>query len=626
MIGKSEIQESSSKSLIPEGATFTETNVDEVVKDLLEAQSIVIVPGYGMALARCQNDIGAIAKELRKRGKEVAFGVHPAAGRLPGHMSVLLAEAKVPYNIVQESDEVNEEMDTVDVALVVGANDIINSDAFDNPNSVLAGMPMCEVWRAKKCIVNKRTLAGKGYAGIDNPVFWKKNISMLLGNAELTCPNILDALVKSEKKGETSAEGTQDKGKAKRTEKDPKSEIDYPRKRYISVPKESHQDERRVAITPAGALKFLKEGFGTYFERGCGVGAGFTDKQYEDNGAVPKLRAQLWKEADILLKIRPPTHEEAILLNPDATFLISQIFSNDPINREMIYELNRENSRTKLNVLAVEKVPRTTRAQKLDTISSTNGFIGYRAVIEAFYEFPRYSKQMMTPAGKAAPAKVFILGAAVAGLQAIGVAKNMGAIVKVTDVRMEAKSQVESLGAEFVWPETDEVAQPGVYAAPSEKFREAQKEMFLRECKDADIVITTALIPGRPAPKFLTDSMVEQMQAGSIIVDCAAERGGNCTKTIPGQKITTENGVIIIGYTDLVSRMGLQASEFWSNNMFGLFQELCKKGPAPTDGSKSVKDKMVDRIALDPSDDLFNASGMLYLKDGVPQAQPYGRF
>jgi NAD(P) transhydrogenase len=614
---------SDAKALIPEGATVTETNVQEVVKDLLEAQSIVIVPGYGMAMARCQNDIGAIVEELRKKGKKIEFSIHPVAGRLPGHMNVLLAEAKVPYNIVKESDEVNKEMDTVDVALVIGANDTINSDALDNPNSVMAGMPMCEVWRAKKCIVNKRNLGGKGYAGIDNPVFWKKNTSMLFGNADVKFKEILDEIRRSGKKGEISAQGSQDKSKAKVAEKDPKSEKDYPRKKYISVPKESHQNERRVAITPAGALKFLEEGFGTYFEKGCGVEAGFTDEQYENNGAIPKSHAQLWNEADILIKIRPPTLAEAQLLNPEATFLISQIFPGDPENKEMIAELNREKSRSKLNVLALEQIPRTTRAQKLDTLSSTNGFLGYRAAIEAFNEFPRYSQEMMTAAGKATPAKVFILGAAVAGLQAIGVARNMGAIVKATDVRTDAKSQAESLGAEFVYPETDEGTQSGVYAGEtSEKFKQAQKDLLVKECKEADIVITTALIPGKPAPKTIPKSVVDQMKPGSIIVDIAAERGGNCTETQPGKKITTHNGVIIIGYTDLASRMGSQASEFWSANMFNLFQELCKKGPAPTDGSKPVVDKMADRIALDPKDDLFNPKGMLYLKDGVVQDRP----
>ncbi len=341
----------------------------------------------------------------------------------------------------------------------------------------------------------------------------------------------------------------------------------------IGAPKETAQGEARVAMTPASASDLQKLGHECAIESGAGLAAGFADKLYQDAGvSVVSATDDLWKQSDVVVKVRPPNDDEAKSLGKGQT-LISFIY---PTSNEALLDAAKKQGAT---VIAMDMVPRISRAQKMDALSSMANIAGYRAVIEAGNNFGRFFTGQVTAAGKVPPAKVLIVGAGVAGLAAIGTATSLGAITYAFDVRPEVAEQIESMGAEFVYLDFEESAQDGAatggYAAPSSpEFREAQLKKFREMAPDMDIVITTALIPNRDAPVLWTKDMVEAMKPGSVIVDLAAERGGNCELTKPDEKFVTENGVTIIGYTDFPSRMATQSSLLYSNNVRHMLSDL----------------------------------------------------
>lgn len=344
----------------------------------------------------------------------------------------------------------------------------------------------------------------------------------------------------------------------------------------IGIPKEIHEGECRVAITPEVTAKLIKLGFKVCIESQAGALAQFNDETYQQSGAeIISDTKTLWKNSDLILKVRPPEFhtqlgsDEVNLMNESA-WLVSFIW---PAQNPKLLENLKDKKAT---VLGMECVPRISRAQKLDALSSMANIAGYRAVIEAAHHFGRFFTGQVTAAGKIPPAKIFVIGAGVAGLSAIGTATSLGAIVRATDTRDEVADQIKSMGGEFIpVPFKEEGAGGGGYAkVMSEGFQLAQREMTAKQCKDVDIVITTALIPGKPAPKLITKSMVESMRPGSVIVDLAAEQGGNCELTSPGQVINY-NGVIIIGYKDLPSRLPTQSSTLYANNLLRLIEELC---------------------------------------------------
>ncbi len=326
-------------------------------------------------------------------------------------------------------------------------------------------------------------------------------------------------------------------------------------------------------MTPDSALQLQKLGYECAIEAGAGEKAGFSDKTYKDVGVeVVKTAAALWKACDIIAKVRVPTDAEVKRLREGQT-LIS--FFN-PGGNEAQMKLAAEKGAT---VIAMEMVPRISRAQKMDALSSMANIAGYRAVIEAGNNFGRFFTGQVTAAGKVPPAKVLVVGAGVAGLAAIGTSTSLGAITYAFDVRPEVAEQIESMGAEFVYLDFEEQAQDGAatggYAAPSSpEFREKQLEKFRELAPEMDIVITTALIPNRDAPVLWTKDMVEMMKPGSVIVDLAAERGGNCELTKPDEKIVTQNGVTIIGYTDFPSRMAAQSSTLYATNIRHMLTDL----------------------------------------------------
>ncbi len=364
----------------------------------------------------------------------------------------------------------------------------------------------------------------------------------------------------------------------------------------IGVPKEGMAGEKRVATVPEVVEKLIKLGFVVKVQSGAGDAASIPDDAYRAAGAeIVADPAALWGGADIMFKVRPPESAEVALMREGGT-LIGFIWPAQ--NPELMQQLAAK----KATVLAIDCLPRQlSRAQKMDALTSMAGVSGYRAVIEAANAFGRLFNGQMTAAGKVPPAKVFIAGAGVAGLAAIGTAASLGAIVRANDTRAEVADQVVSLGGEFVKVDYEEEGSGGGGYAKvmSEGFQQAQREMYAKQAKEVDIIITTALIPGKPAPKLITAEMVRSMKPGSVIVDMAAEQGGNCELTEPGQAMV-KHGVTIIGYTDLASRLAKQSSMLYSNNVLRLTEELCK-----------TKDGVID---VNMEDDAIR--GLTVIKDG----------
>jgi NAD(P) transhydrogenase subunit alpha len=344
----------------------------------------------------------------------------------------------------------------------------------------------------------------------------------------------------------------------------------------IGIPKEIHPGEKRVATTPEAAEQIIKLGFSVLVESGAGLGANISDEAYREVGVEIVDNAKiLWKSADIVMKVRAPELHPELALNeidllPESGRLISFIW---PAQNE---QLMQDLAAKKATVLAMDSVPRMSRAQKLDALSSMANIAGYRAIIEAAQYFGRFFTGQITAAGKIPPAKVLVIGAGVAGLAAIGTAKSMGAIVRAFDTRPEVKEQIESMDAEFLLLDfKEEGSGTGGYAKTmSKEFIEAEMALFARQAMEVDIIVTTALIPGKPAPKLITEDMVKSMKPGSIVVDLAAEQGGNCALT-EKDKVVVKHGVTIIGYSNLPSRLANQSSQLYSTNLRHLLTELC---------------------------------------------------
>ena len=372
----------------------------------------------------------------------------------------------------------------------------------------------------------------------------------------------------------------------------------------IGIPKEVRDNECRVATTPEAVGQLQKLGFEVCIETGAGDNANYTDKAYQDAGAeVIADTRQLWDNSDIILKVRAPEHHPKLDINETELLHKGQTlvsFMAPAQNPDLLASFAEKD----VTALAVEGVPRISRAQKMDGLSSMANIAGYRAIIEAAQHFGRFFTGQITAAGKIPPAKILVIGAGVAGLSAIGTAASMGAIVRAFDTRLEAKDQVESLGGEFLVLEFDDQdgsGEGGYAKTMSDEFIAAEMAMFAEQAKEVDIVITTALIPGRPAPELWTEAMVKSMKQGSVIVDLAAEMGGNC-KLTEANKVVEKHGVTLIGYTDLPSRLPTQSSQLYATNLRHLMTDMCpdKDGQLVVDmddevirGATCVKDGKV---------------------------------
>ena len=337
----------------------------------------------------------------------------------------------------------------------------------------------------------------------------------------------------------------------------------------IGIPKEGAKGEQRVAATPQSVKRLQKLGYEVVVESGAGDAASFPDSLYEEAGAsVATDGEKIWADSDIIVKIDPPAKKELSKAKDDAK-VISFVWPAK--NESVVKELQKKS----VTSFAMDCVPRISRAQKMDALSSMANIAGYRAVVEAANEFGSFFTGQITAAGKVPPAKVLVIGAGVAGLSAIGTANSLGAIVRAFDTRLAVKDQVKSMGAEFLELDFEESGegQGGYAKTMSDEFIAAEMALFAEQAKEVDIIVTTALIPGKPAPKLITTEMVESMKPGSVIVDLAAENGGNCELTQHGKKVV-EHGVTIIGYSDLPSRLPTQSSTLYANNIVNLLTDM----------------------------------------------------
>ena len=361
----------------------------------------------------------------------------------------------------------------------------------------------------------------------------------------------------------------------------------------IGIPKESFEDEKRVAASPSSVINLIKMGFEVQIEEQAGFEANFSNDAYLESGAQIVDSKTVW-QSDFIFKVNSPNDSEVSMMKAGATIVS---FVAPAQNEEFLKTM----ATAKINVLAMDSVPRISRAQALDALSSMANIAGYRAVIEASHQFGRFFSGQITAAGKIAPAKIMVIGAGVAGLAAIGAAGSLGAIVRAFDTRIEVKEQIESMGGTFLELDYEEEtdSSDGYAKEMSKAFIDAEMALFMEQAKEVDIIITTAMIPGKPAPKLITAEMVEAMAHGSVIVDLAAGGGGNCELTKPG-KVVTKHGVSIIGFTDLPSRLPQQSSQLYSTNLTNMMKLLCPEA----DGT----------INLDFDDEVIR--GMTVVKEG----------
>ena len=546
-----------------------------------------------MAVAKAQHAVADLTIKLRARGVNVRFAIHPVAGRLPGHMNVLLAEARVPYDITFGMDVINDDFPQTDLAIVLGANDTVNPAAQTDPDSPIAGMPVLEVWKAKRSITMKRSLR-VGYAGVDNPLFVKPNNSMYLGDAKASLEKLLALLGETK---ESDKRGDVETAIAKKVEKLDHFYNEIPalqQKTFLKVGvcKEVENDgEKRVAIVPDIAKRLLKSGIQVVIESAAGDGGGFYDGEYSKVGCqIFDTAQEVYDDVDLIVKIREPivhpvTGKHEIDMLAKGKSMISFVGPRTDKGKELLDRAHAAG----INLLAVDAIPRISRAQSLDVLSSQAKIAGYRAVVEAANVYQRFLNGEVTAAGSFAASKIMVVGAGVAGLAAVSTASNMGAIVRAFDTRLECAEQVESLGGEFLvldFKEDGGDSGTGYAKVMSDEFYQKEMEMFREQARECQIIITTAAIPGRPAPKLIMKDAVDNMAPGSVIVDLAGASGGNCELTKPGETYLYDNRVTIIGTTDLISRMSWQASSMYGNNMANLLDLLC---PKPSDKAEKQK-------------------------------------
>eukprot|EP00826_Nyctotherus_ovalis_P034617 TRINITY_DN28_c0_g1_i6.p1 TRINITY_DN28_c0_g1~~TRINITY_DN28_c0_g1_i6.p1 ORF type:complete len:1064 (-),score=332.43 TRINITY_DN28_c0_g1_i6:152-3343(-) len=592
-------------AVAPPTVATNEVNSQQVYEILKQAKDIIIVPGYGMAAGKGQKQVGQLAKLLRKQGKKVRFCLHPVAGRMPGHMNILLSEAKVPINMMFELSNINKDFENADVAFVVGCNDTVNPAAYEE-GSAIFGMAVCDVWKAKHVFVMKRKRGGVGFAGIDNAMFDYENTGMYLGSLNQRLSELL-ALMESQYNPEEVklAVDAPTEQVVTSTEAVISSEELKKFKSYktIGVPKEIADDECRVALIPKTITKLRKLGFAVNVESGAGEKAGIIDNDFERAGAEIVDTKTAWS-SEIVIKIREPLHDKANN-KPEADYIEDSkvlVCGIDPaIHKTQMEELKLHDN---LTVWSMRCVPRITRAQKLDTLSSMGKLDGYRAIIEAFKYYRGFAGPQFTAAGKIDPAKVFVIGCGVIGLASIGTAAGLGAKVQAFDARAKGRSDGESIGAEIVIDEdlkADEGAGVGGYAKEmGADYYDKQRAFFKRVLKDCDIVVSTARVPGKSELILINEETVRSMKRGSVIMDVS---GMNCSLTKKGQVyVDKESQVTISGITSFVGEMPGQASELYSNNMFNLLEELCQipknKENTAANFTIDLKDEIADEAVV----------------------------
>ncbi len=349
----------------------------------------------------------------------------------------------------------------------------------------------------------------------------------------------------------------------------------------IAVLKEIREREHRVAVTPQVAATWVKQGIQVSIESGAGNGSWFSDQQYAEAGATLGSKSEILSGADIVMKINPPTEDEVATL-PEKSLLVSLLYHRS--NAELVKSLNSR----RISAISLDAIPRISRAQSMDVLSSQSNLAGYMAVIKGAGHLDKIFPLLMTAAGTITPARVLIFGVGVAGLQAIATAKRLGAIVEATDVRPETKEQVESLGGKFIEVKGAEVGSEGGYAKEAtDEYRAKQREAVNKSLSQADLVITTALVPGRKAPILVDEEQVGMMKPGSVLIDMAAEQGGNCTYTKP-YEVVNQNGVRIVGAANMASELPINASELFAKNLIELMKLIAPKAELVLDKNDEI--------------------------------------
>ncbi|KAH7648134.1 pyridine nucleotide NAD(P) transhydrogenase alpha plus beta subunit [Cryptosporidium bovis] len=603
--GFDQIEDSSIAGVIEDDKCY-KTTPSETARLLLDSSKVLIVPGYGMAVSRSHKCISEIVKELESCGCKVDVCIHPVAGRMPGHMNVLLAEADVPTNIIKEMDQVNDNMEDYDVVLVVGANDIVNPAALLKESKIF-GMPVIFVWKARQVIVSKRSL-GHGYACIDNELFTKLNTKMLLGDSRKTL-NFVKRILKGDSSSNDSntSENSDLLNDRKNTEYDDIANETSPLINGLNEQKEQLEEreldeskydsvsvQRRIAILPgiyeeedkniiilpippSEVCRFRRRGYGIVLSKECISTQSnyFTEEEYVKGGAfVYESTREMIKESEIVIKLGKPTIKEVETLKRGHVLICNMCTIGQS------YNVDKENKKDKLlttlsnkgiTVIDLDQIPRTSNAQTMDVRTTVSNISGYRAVVEAMNYLPRIGRSISSAAGTVKQSTVLVIGVGVAGLQAIATARSMGTRVIAMDTRLESKEEAESCGAKFV-------KLPDVTTNNnSDTILNEQRKVIERYLKDTDIVITSANISGAISPVIITNEAVKKMKQGSVIIDLSADFGGNCELTERNKIVTDkESGVTIIGKSNFLFSMPLQSSELFSGNIYSLIVEMGK--------------------------------------------------
>ncbi|KAL0222747.1 hypothetical protein P9112_002137 [Eukaryota sp. TZLM1-RC] len=577
---------------------------EDVVSTLVDSKKVLIVPGFGLAQSRAGGNVAEITKDLQQRGITVHFCVHPVAGRMPGHLAVILAENAIPYDIIFDLQDLEGQFDSYDCAIAIGCADTINPVAMEVADSNIAGMPIVPTHFCKKTFVLKRSpRLDSGYSGEPLSLLLKDNCSTVLGDAKKTLTGIQSKLQAIPK--ENVADNNELSINVVVQEEEPLPELS-PDHVTIGVMAEIQEGEHRVAIHPDAAKRLRKMGFRVMLASGAGDGAKFSDDLYIESGAeiLPDNEAVV-SQADVVVKINPPSVDEVAYFRP-GQHLISLVMAK--LNAESVSAMKEK----KLTVTALEQIPRISRAQKMDVLSSQAKAAGYRAVIEGTSVIGRFLNTEVTASGKFPPCKAFVLGAGVAGLASIGLLTSLGAETYAFDSR-PIGDEVESLGGKWVQPKVniDASTASGYAKELGDAEKQAQREMNMDMCKKCDLLILTAASPFG-APKLIFDDMIAAMKPGSCIVDLAALGGGNTTMTKIGDVVEVgDNRVTIIGYTNLPSRMATQSSQMFGQNMVNLFDEFS--------GGKGLKTEFFSQAAYDSNVVVKNST---FMKDGEELTHP----
>lgn len=573
---------------------FYPTAPYEIANELLSCSKVLLVPGYGMAASHSQDEASEIVRLLIGAGVHVDIGIHPVAGRMPGHMNILLAEAQIPTILVKELETVNSQMEQYDIALIIGANDIVNPSALVE-SSKIYGMPVIQVWKAKQIVVCKRSMA-YGYASISNELFSMSNTKMMLGSLKESlgqinlflresskcCNKIVNGEVASmitkfeDQKPILNVNSTQNISKTQTI-----TEGGSIFKTIAILPSYNELENEKTAlflIPPSFVQKFRNFGYGIAVSRDSlkDQHLHFTEKQYKQSGAIISNNIEeLIKMSDIVVKLQRPTEGEVFYMKQGQVLVcnmyIGMYYDKENQQDSLLTTLVKKG----ITVIALDEVPRISRAQSMDIRSTLSNISGYRAVVEAFNYLPKISRSLYSAAGKIQQSQVLVIGVGVAGLQAIATAKGMGAKIYAIDTRLASKEEAESCGATFIHIPSSELEDQVYSKEMSENYLKKQRSLISDMLRSTDIVITSATIPGKPSPILITKEAVCEMKPGSIIVDLSSQYGGNCELTQNNRiYIEESSGVTIIGKSDFIYSMPAQSSELCGNNMLSLFCEM----------------------------------------------------